>query len=75
MPHRLPALAIVLVFGLVLGCSSDPRTPEERVRAAIALAMEKASTNSQLRFMMVFLLTLIERLSSTSAKLSGSKKK
>ncbi len=34
--------------------------------------MEKASTNCQLRFMKVFLLTLIERLSSTSAKLTGN---
>ncbi len=34
--------------------------------------MEKASTNCQLRFMKVFLLTLIERLSSTSARLSGN---
>ena len=36
-----------------------------------SVEMEKASTNCQLRFMKVFLLTLIQRLSSTSAKLSG----
>jgi serine/threonine protein kinase len=35
--------------------------------------MEKASTNCQLRFMKVFLYTLIERLTKTSAKLTGAK--
>jgi ketosteroid isomerase-like protein len=47
MPHQLPALAIALVLGLVLGCSSDPRTPEERVRAAIAEFQRAANQKDQ----------------------------
>jgi hypothetical protein len=47
MSRPLPILAIVQVLGSLLGCSSDPRTPEERVRAAIEEFQRAANQKEQ----------------------------